>query len=155
MIVSHVYSHLLYGLPVWGNNISVLDVSKLNGVIYKVLRLHCGVPKRGTHNIDLCNATGLRNFSSLRIIADACLLHTVCTQPSSTPIMLRLLQQSYTVNRIENRVFFFDYSVKKVGRTSFFNRAKRISELIPFPWANVSKHLFKFKMKICTPRLIR
>jgi len=151
----HFFSHLSYGLSLWGSSVNSFESKKLDTLILKNLRLHCFDFERKLTNFDLCKITGCRSFKSLRIVSDTCLLHQVCTETLSTPLTLRLMEQSYTRERVPNRIFFFDYSDRRLGKSSFVNRAKLISELIPFEWMDCSRHLFKFKMKSTTPLLIR
>jgi len=40
-----------------------------------------------------------------------------------------------------------DISTKRIGKTSFINRAKQISELIPFKWPDLPRVKFKAMMK--------
>jgi len=149
-----ILSHILYGLPVWGVCISHVDASRINKVLFKVMCLHCFDFKREKTNLELCTESGLRNFPSLRIVSDTTMLHRLCHKPESSSITARLIQQSFTNFRNQGRIYFFDDSRRKVGRTSFINRAKAISELIPFPWPDLSFHAFKKRIKISVPILI-
>jgi len=155
VIHSYFLSHILYGLPVWGGCISLVDRNRVNKVLFKIMRLHCFDFKREKSNLELCNQSGLRNFESLRITCDTIMLHRLCHKPESSLLTTRLIQQSFTIDRNPGRIYFFDASSKRVGRTSFINRAKAISELIPFPWPDLSFHAFKKRIKQQVPLLIR
>jgi len=59
-------------------------------------------------NITLSNlVSGIRSLKSLRVLGDKNRLHSLCTQHSNTPILTRLLSQSYTLERYPNSVKFF------------------------------------------------
>jgi len=58
------------------------------------------------------------------------------------------------MGRFPGNIYFYDNSIKRVGRSLFINRAKWISETIPFPWPYLSFHIFKTHMKDCTNDLI-
>jgi len=118
-------------------------------------KLHCFDHKRTKTNSELCTQTGLRDFNSMRILCDTTMLHRLSHRPENSTLSTRLIQQSFLIDRIPGRIHFYDASLKKIGRTSFVNRAKSISELIPFPWPDMSFHAFKKRMKIATPLMIR
>ena len=63
------------------------------------------------------------------------------------PIVERLMSQCHILARREKRFYFYDYSYKKIGRSSFINRSKYIVELIPFEWIHLNEHLFGIKIK--------
>ncbi len=54
--------------------------------------------------------------------------------------------ECYFMSWLGNRLMFFDYGSKRIGRRSFINRAKYISELIPYEWTNLSPPAFKPKI---------
>ena len=86
---------------------------------------------------------------------DAKFLHKICTELKPEPLVERLLSQCYFQARRENKLFFYDYSNKKVGRTSYINRAKYIAELIPFEWLNLSDMSFHTKIKSIIPPYLK
>ncbi len=45
--------------------------------------------------------------------------------------------RAISFRRQGNRLLFFDSSSKRIGRHSFINRARYISELIPFEWSHI------------------
>ena len=46
----------------------------------------------------------------------------------SDPITECLMSQCHVLSGRKNRLFFYDYSIKRIGRSSFINRAKYIAE---------------------------
>jgi len=154
VVHNHFYILITYGISLWGSNVSSIESRRLDTLIYRILRVHCFDFQRRIPNSELCRLTGCRSFKSLRVIYDACILRQICTETLSTHLTLRLIEQYYTWERVSNRIFFFDCSYKQTGRSSFVNRAKTISETIPFEWMSCSRHLFKFKMKTNVPLFI-
>jgi len=154
VIHAHFLSHITYGLPVWGGCLSRVETNRLNTLIFKIMRIHCFDFRKRKSNLELCQESQLRNFNSLRILSDTSMLHRLCTDPESSYLTTRLIQQSYFLERTPGRIFFYDNSVKRIGNNSFINRAKKISELIPFPWPDLSYHVFKTRMKLNTPLLV-
>jgi len=152
---AHLLSPLLYAAPVWAYCISSVDARRLDSVIYRALRQHCFDFNRTLSNQELCQRTGIRSFKSLRVLADTHMLHNLCTLQHNTVLLTRLLTQSYTLQRFPNRVQFFDFSSRRIGKSPFINRAKFISELIPFCWIDLATVKFKMKMKIATPIYMR
>lgn len=61
--------------------------------------------------------------------------------------LLPLFEQSYNLDRFPGNVYFFDYSKKRVGRSSFINRTKLVSELVPFKWLDIPRVKMKTQMK--------
>jgi hypothetical protein len=97
----------------------------------------------------------LLDSGSTFVIRDAKLLHTFCSTLTPEPIIERLLSQCHFIARRGNRLFFHDYSTKKISRNSFINRSKYISELIPFEWTNLNCPAFNAKIKSITPPSLR
>jgi len=60
-------------------------------------------------------------------------------QTESMQLAIILTSQSYMLDLGPSRVFFFDFSKKCVGKLSFINRAKTLSELIPFEWQDLPR----------------
>jgi len=147
-------SKLMYGSQIWAGCINASDTRRINTLLFKIMRLYCKDHNRTLTNRELCLTSGLRTFNSMRIVTDAVMLHNLFVTPINTNLTLRLIEQCSFNSRYPQRPFFFDYSVKQVGRNSFINRAKRIAELIPFTWPDMSRATFKFQMKTVTPNHI-
>jgi len=154
IINAHVISQLTYAMPVWAGNLRLIDVRRLNSVLFKLVRLHC----RDFSNLHsykvLSDMSGIRSLTSLRIMADTIMLYRLVTYPLNTEITLRLIQQSSFSFRYPNRIVFFDFSINMHGRSSFIYRSKYISELITFPWTNLSINAFRTKLKNSIPTYI-
>ncbi len=85
---------------------------------------------------------------SLRAIffrRDALLLHCICTTLKPDSTVNRLISHGYFTSLQGNRLLFFDYASRKIGRHSFINRARYISELKPFEWD--PPQLYGFQMQ--------
>jgi len=80
------------------------------------------------------------------------MLHGLCQNPSYIELTIRFFQQSFFLPRYPEKLCFFDASSKRIGRSSFVNQSKQISELIPFPWPDLSVATFKAKIKETVPR---
>jgi len=150
IIHSFFISKLMFGSQVWAGCINSIDSRKINTVLFKIMRVHCKDHGRTLRNSKLCELSNLRTFSSMRDVFDAVMLqkphkHHHCI--TSNWIVIFLFQ-------IPFKTIFFDYSLKRVGSTSFMNRANKISELIPFDWSDLTKGAFKWKMKLTTPNFI-
>jgi len=148
---AHVISSINYGMPIWGANLNLIDKRRLNSALFRLVRLHC----RDFSNIlsfrELSDRTGIRSLTSLRTLSDSCMLYKLITCPLNTEITLRLIQQCTFSFRYPNKLVFFDFSTKKLGSSSFMNRAKKISETISFEWHDISFATFKYKLKKSTP----
>jgi len=155
IINSHVISQLTYAMPIWSGSISFNDNRRLSSLLFKIIRLHGRDFSNIFTNKQLCERTDIRSLNSLRILADCNMLHRLITYPMNTEITLRLIQQSTFSVRFPNRLIFFDFSSKRVGRSSFINRAKEILNHIPFEWHQMSTHRFKKSLKITTPIYIQ
>jgi len=151
----HVISQLTYAMPIWSGSISFNDNRSLSSLLFKIIRLHCRDFSNIFTNKQLCERTAIRSLNSLKILADCNMLHRLITYPMNMEITLRLIQQSTFSVRFPNRLIFFDFSSKKVGRSSFINRAKEISNHIPFEWYQMSTQRFKKYLKITTPIYIQ
>jgi len=155
VIYAHFISNLVYGSPVWAGCLNVRDVKRIDEVIFKTLRLHCRDFNRTLTNFELCMKSKVRSFVSLKIVNDAIMLQRLCNNPSNTDLTVRLILQSFLLSRHPERINFFDTSTKRIGRTSFVNRSKSISELIPFAWSDLECDIFKRKIKEAIPLYIR
>jgi len=144
-------SRVGYSISVWGNNLNSIDRRRLNSLIFKVIRRHCRDFNNIFSNQELCDRTGIRSLDSLRILADATLLHKTVSMGTCTLLTTRLIEQTTFQGRFPNRLILFDSSHKRIGKQSWINRVKRISELIPFPWIDLSAVQFKKRMRECTP----
>jgi len=142
IVDSHFYITLFYGSQVWASCVIAKDLSRLNTLLLKTIRLHCRNFSCILSNAELCLSSGLRSFNSMRIIRDTTFLHAFCTNTTNTPLTLRLIEQSLSSSRYPKRLSFFDNSIHRSGRQSFVHRAKRVAELIPFEWAGLSRHSF-------------
>ena len=91
--------------------------------------------------------SGLRSLTSLCTIADCSMLYRLCTGLNVEPLCERLMSQCHTNERSANRLYFFDYSHRKIGKNSFVNRARFIAEPLIFDWAHLSPLNFKRKLK--------
>jgi len=151
IINSHVISQLSYALPIWGANISHEENRRLSSLMFKIVRLHYRDFTNILSNREICELTSIRSLTSIRILADCNLLHKFIKFPMNSEITLRLIQQTSFSARYPNRLIFFYFSCKKIGKTSFINRTKKIAERIPFEWLNLSAFTFKKKMKESTP----
>jgi len=154
VIHSHIISRISYAMPVWGGNLNTIDRRRLNTLLFKVVRLHCRDFSRILTNKELCETAKIRSMDSIRIISDAKQLHGIVTSFTNTQLTLRLIQQTTVGRRYPDNLVFCDFSRKKIGSQSFINRAKRISELIPFAWIDLSPALFSIRMKRTTPIFI-
>jgi len=75
-------------------------------------------------------------------------LHGLCRNPSNLEFTVRLIQQSFSLPKYPEKLYFFDASIKQMGQSSFVNRSKQISELIsPFAWLDLNVGTFKAKIK--------
>jgi len=91
----------------------------------------------------------------MQILADALMMVDVTTSPTNHDLTVRLIQHCTFSSRFPNKILFFDYSFKKVGHSSFVNRAKFVSKLIPFEWIDTAPIDFKRLMTASTPIYIR
>jgi len=57
VLISHFFSHISYGLSLWGANVNSRDSSRLDTAIFKALRLHCFDYARTMSNRELCNVS--------------------------------------------------------------------------------------------------
>jgi len=151
VIFSHFLSVLLYCSSVWAGCVSYQDNRRLNTLIYKVIRLNCRDFSRILSNNAICNKTRIRSFNSARIVFDALMLHSLCTNPTNTLLTIRLMQNSVSFSRYPNKLAFHDLSRKRIGKNSFANRAKYISKLIPYEWVTISFKTFRQLIRSTVP----
>jgi hypothetical protein len=151
LLHAHFLSKLTFACQVWSGSLSSTQRRRIDSCFFKMIRLLCRDFRGKISRAKLISDSGMRSLRSTFIERDAKLLHKICTELKPEPLVERLLSQCYIQARRENRLFFYDYSYKKVGRTSFINRAKYIAELIPFEWLNLNEVSFHNKMKSTIP----
>jgi hypothetical protein len=147
LIHAHFLSNLTYSSQLWSGSISLKLKSRLDSCYFKVLRLLCWDFKGKKSRSALLAQSNMTSLRAIFYQRDALLLHKLCTTLIPDPIVGRLISQCHFTSRLGNRLLFFDYSSKRIGRQSFINRAKLISELIPFEWTHLSAPAFKTIIK--------
>jgi len=135
---SHFFSVLYYCSSLWAGCVNQQDARRLNAIVFKTIRLNCRDFSHIFRNKDLCDMSELRSFNSARTVNDALMLHYLCTNPTNSILTTRLIQQCISFSRFPSRIAFIDYSNRRIGRTSFVNRAKKICDSIPFDWLHLS-----------------
>ncbi len=140
---AHFVSKIMFGSTVWNKSISAKDRARLSFNLNRVARMNCKRYEKKVSNRTLYESSGLRSLTSLCTIADCTMLYNLCTGLTVEPLCERLMSQCHTNYRFPNRTNFFDYSRTRVGRGSFVNRAKYISELFTFDWVTLSPIAFK------------
>jgi len=151
---SHFFSIMFYCSSVWAGCLSYQDVRRFNTLVMKTIRLNCRDFSHISSNKELCEMFKLRSFTLVRILNDAQMLHFLCTYPANTILTTQLMQHAISFSRFPDRIAFIDDSRRRIGKSSFINRAKRISELIPFEWLPMNTATFKRTMKRTTPLFI-
>ena len=133
----------------------VIKNGKMNEMETKVVRLLCRDFKGLINRQELIDKSGMLSLRSIFLARDAKLLHKLCTKLFPDPLVERLMSQCHILSRRENRLYFYDYSHKKIGRSSFTNRSKYIAELIPFEWIHLNEQLFNTKIKNSLPQFMK
>ncbi len=152
---AHYVSKLTYNSTVWNKSISAKDRSRLSVSLNRLAKMNCKKYEKRISNRTLYEAAGLRSLTSLCTIADCTMLYKLCTGLSEEPLCERLMSQCYTKDRFPNRMKFFDYSQTRIGKNSFVNRARFVSELIIFDWINLTPVKFKMKIRDRTPLFMK
>ncbi len=146
-VQAHFGSKMTFGIAIWGRSITTKERQKLNINLNCMARLLCKDFKKTHSKRELYENSALRSFSSTCIMAEAHVLYNLATEMTVEPLSVKLMSQSYIPDRFPDRIRFFDYSQNKAGRDSFINRAKCISERIPFDWLNLKPNRFKIQLK--------
>jgi len=154
VIHAFIMSRLAFSISVWGANLNSRDKRRLASLLFKIIRLHCRDFNNIHSNKELCEMNKFRSFDSVRIMADATMLHRIVTLNSCSSLTIRLIQQTTFSGRFPNSLIFFDCSNMWIGKHSFINRAKQISELIRFPWIDLNAEQFKRKLRALIPYYI-
>jgi len=131
--------------------LSAQDNKRLNSLIYKFIRLNCRDFSRILSNREICNRTLIRSFNSARIVFDALMLHSLCTNPTNTLLTIRLMQHSVSFSRFPNKMAFHDLSRKRIVKNSFANHTKYICKLIPYEWVTISHQSFRNQIRSTVP----
>ena len=154
LISAHYISKLTYASQVWSGSLTNRLKNRLDSSFFKILRLLCRDFEARKSRLLLLEKSSMQSLRTIFFCRDAKLLHTLCHDLRPEPLAERLLSQCHFLTRLGNRPHFFDYSAKKIGRNSFINRAKYISEMIPFEWPDMSSPLFSIKIKATTPPML-
>ena len=155
LIHAHFLSKLTYACQIWSSSLSSSLKKRLESCFFKVIRLLCRDFKGKIGRQELIEKSGIPSIRSVFIVRDMKLLHKFCTNLIPDPIVERLMSQCHILTRREKRLYFYDYSYKKIGRSSFINRSKYIVELIPFEWLHLNEHLFGVKIKNLVPNFLK
>jgi hypothetical protein len=155
LIHAHFLSKLIYACQVWSGSLTCSLKKRLESCYFKIIRLLCRDFKGKKSREDLLKESGFLSLRSIFVARDTKLLHKFCTELKPEPIIERLMSQCFFQSRQENRLFFYDYSNKKIGRASFINRAKYIAELIPFAWSCLNAATFHRKFYLTLPPYLK
>ena len=151
-IQAHFVSRLTFGSAVWNKSISCAERKRLNCTLNRVVRLlYKKRMDKNMSNRDLYLRTNMRTFSSLCTLIDCNMLFKICTEMNIEPLCEGLMARCHMSDRFPNKMFFFDYSSTKFGKSSFLNRSRYIAELLVFDWLNLSTPTFKRTLKVATP----
>jgi len=111
-------------------------------LLNKVLRMLSGDFTRSHMIYQLHDNSKIRTFRGLSILKDAIFLHALFR-----PLTLRLFEQSFNNDRYPERINFYDFSTRRIDKTSFINHTKQISQLIPFKWPDLPRVKLKLMMR--------
>lgn len=157
-INAHFVSKIMFASTVWHTSISAKERKKLNINLNRMARALCWKEiqemkktNKKPSNKFVYETSGLRSLTSLCTIADCTMLYKLCTGLSIDPLCERLMSQCHSNDRSSNRLYFFDYSHRKVGKNSFVHRAKATAEFLTFDWAHLTLPNFKSKLRDITP----
>jgi hypothetical protein len=153
LIFAHFISKLTYASQVWSGSIPVKLKTRLNSCYFKALRLLCRDFRGQLSRSTVLRMTDMVSLKAIFLKRDALLLHSICTTLKPDPIVHRLISHCYFTSRQGNRLLFFYYASRKIGRHSFINRARYISELILSEWTHLSSIAFKHKIKAMSSSL--
>jgi len=155
VLYAHFISHLCYASSIWSHNIGQGLLNRLSAALNRVLRYHCFDFDRSLSNLELCTKSNIRSFNSLRIINECKTLFKLVTNPTNFTLTTRLFSQITYSNRFPGKPIFQNWSKRKTGKGSIVNRAKRISEMIPFDWTDISLPIFENRLKTSISTFIR
>ncbi len=160
-INAHYVSRLMFGSQLWSKSITNREKQRVCVNLNRMVRLihkesmqkvigADGKRRFKVSNREVYIRSAMCSFTSLATVADCSLLFKFSTS-FVDPLSERLMSQCHTSSRFPNKLVFFDYSLTRIGRSSFVNRSKYISELIPFDWINLTVESFKKKIKSGVP----
>ncbi len=151
-IQAHFISRLTFGSAVWNKSIFCAERKRLNCTLTRVVRLlYKKRMDKNMSNRDLYLRTNMRTFSSICTLIDCNMLFKICTELNIEPLCEGLMARCHMSDRFPNKMFFFDYSSTKFGKSSFLNRSRYIAELLVFDWLNLSTPTFKRTLKFTVP----
>lgn len=154
---SHQFSQIhIFATPELKNNykagcLSSQDARRISSLVFKMIRLNCRDFSRILRTTELCVMSRIRSFHSVRIVNDAFMLHSQCTNPNNKILTTRLMQHSVSFSRFPNKIEFIDYNRKRIGRSYFINRSRKIGTSISFDWIHLNPIIFKKKLKESIP----
>ena len=151
LIHAHFLSKLTYACQVWSGSLTTNLKKRLESCYFKVIWLLCRDFRGKMSRDKLLSESGLKSLRSLFVMRDSKLLHKLCTTLRPEPLIECLLSQCHFQSRQENRLHFYDYGTKKIGRASYINSSKFIAELIPFEWLILSDASFHKKISSILP----
>jgi len=84
IIKSHFCCVLYYGPPIGAGCLSSKNLSRLNSLMFKIIRMHCRDFSCIFNNKELCKTCRIRFFNSVRILRDTNTLHSLCMNLTNT-----------------------------------------------------------------------
>ncbi len=154
-IMAHFTSRLTFGSVVWNKAITCVERKRINCTLNRAVRLlYKKRMDKNMTNRDLYMETNMRTFSSTCTMIDCNMLYKICTELNIEPLCEGLMARCHLSDRFPNKLFFFDYSSTKFGKSSFLNRSRYIAETLVFDWLNLSMGTFKKTLRSTIPLFI-
>ncbi len=147
MITAFYYSTLFYGAEVWlHRNLGFHLKQKVRSAHYRALRVIHGQEKT-RDELDVISERATPDEYADFIIAKMVIKMVRSGSPSR--LLASTHQNAYTSRRKDGQLFFFDNSVRKIGRQRLCNRLQCVSKQMKFKWTYSEPFSFKNQLKCC------
>lgn len=140
------YSVLYYGIEVWFHRHLPFHLKqKIRSAHYRALRVIYGEASR--QHLDLIGGRATpdewADYSLAKLAARMVRLG------SPVRLLEQTVKNSYSERRQHGRIFFYDSSVRKIGKQCLKNRLQCISRQMKFEWLNVDLSTLRPNLKKC------
>ncbi len=153
-VTAYYYSVLYYGMEVWYHrHLSFKLKKRIRSAHYRALRLLYGKEKSRD---DLDGISERATPDEMSDYSTAKLIAKMYLNDAPSRLLKKTMNNAYQITRKPGQMFFYDTSVRKIGRQCLANRLPCIAKQMKFKWlecevcslrVNLKKCFFKYAIK--------
>jgi len=147
IVKAQIVSRLCYGCPVWFCSLNFNLRARLRSVYYMVIRTIIRDFNRKYNRNRMLKIAGMENIDNIYFKRISVFVYNIIYSLQPTNLAGIIISKSYTNERHPDKIFFFDTSSSKLGRTCITNLLKNYCDNWNFEWFGLNPDEFKRKLR--------